>query len=158
MRRRLVELLQQHKELTIQRAVELLGELAEQSKDNPYVPEETDWINDEARARIQAWEEAPLLDEIAVNAGYRATVMNLGLVGVKYHRLDEYTRALGPALAQNLGIQIEELEHLCRVLLDEIRTRGALSRPMLQFNPAHVACPQAFKLAEWERQLRSPQG
>ena len=29
---------------------------------------------------------------------------------------------------------------------------------MLQFNPAHVACPQAFKLAEWERQLRSPQG
>jgi hypothetical protein len=158
MRRRLVELLQQNKELTIQRAVELLGERAEQSKDNPYVPEATDWISDEARARIQAWEEAPLLDEISVNAGYRATVINLGLVGVKYHRLDEYVRARGPALAQNLGIQTEELEHLCRVLLDEIRTRGALSRAMLQFNPAHVACPLAFKLAEWERQLRSPQG
>jgi hypothetical protein len=158
MRRRLVQLIQQHKELTVQRAVELLGELAEHSKDNPYVPEATDWINDEARARIQAWEEAPLLDEISVNAGYRATVINLGLIGVKYHRLDEYVRVRGPALAQSLGIQTEELEHLCRVLLDEVRTRGALSRPMLQFNPAHVACPLAFKLAEWERQLRSPQG
>lgn len=158
MRRRLVELLQQHRELGIQRVVELLGELAEQSKDNPYVPEATDWINDEARARIQAWEEAPLLDEVSVNAGYRATVINLGLVGVKYHRLDEYVLARGPAVAQNLGIKTEELEYLCRVLLDEIRTRGALTRPMLQFNPAHVACPLAFKLAEWERQLRSPQG
>ena len=84
---------EKHKELTIQRAVELLGELAVQSKDNPYVPEATDWIGDEARARIQAWEEAPLLDEISVNAGYRATVMNLGLVGIKYHRLDEYVEA-----------------------------------------------------------------
>jgi hypothetical protein len=158
MRRRLVELLEQHRELTIQRAVELLGELAEQTRDNPFIPEATDWINDEARARIQAWEEAPLLDEISVNAGYRATVLNLGLVGLKYHRLDEYVKARGAGLAHSLGIQPDELEHLCRVLLDEIRTRGALSRPMLQFNPAHVACPQAFKLAEWERQLRSPQG
>jgi len=75
MRRRLVELLQQHKELIVQRAVELLGEFAERSKDNPYVPDATDWINDEARARIQAWEEAPLLDEISVNAGSHADAL-----------------------------------------------------------------------------------
>jgi hypothetical protein len=158
MRRRLVELLQQQKELTVQRAVELLGERAVQPKDNPHLPEGTTWITDEARERIQAWEEAPLLDEIAVNAGYRATVINLGLVGVKYHRLDEYVRTFGAPLAEDLGIQIEELEHVCRVLLDEMRTRGALARPMLQFHPAHMACPLAFKLAQWERNLRSPQG
>jgi hypothetical protein len=158
MRRRLVSLLDQHNELTIQKAVELLGDLAVESKDNPHVPEDADWISDEARSRIQAYEEAPLLDEISVNAGYRATVVNLGLVGINYHRLDEYVRARGAALAQSLGIGIEELEHLCRVLLDEIRTRGALSRPMLQYHPSHVACPQFIKLAEWERQLRSPQG
>jgi hypothetical protein len=158
MRRRLLSLLDQHKELTIQKAVELLGDLAVESKDNPHVPEDADWISDEARSRIQAYEEAPLLDEISVNAGYRATVVNLGLVGINYHRLDEYARARGATIAQNLGIGIEELEHLCRVLLDAIRTRGALSRPMLQYHPSHIACPQFIKLAEWERQLRSPQG
>src|SRR6185436_3195894 len=38
MRRRLVQLLQQHGELTIQRAVELLGGLASDARDNPHVP------------------------------------------------------------------------------------------------------------------------
>ncbi len=44
--------------------------------------------------RIRAWEEAPLLDEIAVNAGYRGTLVNLGLAYVGYDRLDEYVRGL----------------------------------------------------------------
>jgi hypothetical protein len=158
MRRRLVELLDQEKELTLQRAVELLGESAVNTKDNPHVPEDADWINDEAKRRIQAWEEAPLLDEVSVNAGYRATVVNLGMVGVHYHRLDEYVKERGSALAQDLGIHVEEMDHLCRVVLDEIRTRGALSRPMLQYHPSHVACPENIKSAEWERQLKSPQG
>jgi replicative superfamily II helicase len=158
MRRRLLGLLGEHKQLTIQKAVELLGELAEQAKDNPHVPLGMDWFNDVAKSKIQAYEEAPLLDEVSVNAGYRATVVNLGLVGVNYHQLDDYVRARGAEVAARLGIGGDELEHLCRMVLDEIRTRGALSRPMLQYHPSHLACPQFIKLAEWERQLRSPQG
>ena len=158
MRRRLVSLLDQHKELSIQKAVELLGDLATQVKDNPHVPDGTDWISDDAKSRIQAYEEAPLLDEISVNAGYRATVVNLGLIGIKYDRLDDYVRTRGAGLAQTLGISVIELDHICRVFLDEIRTRGALSRQMLRYHPSHIACPQFIKLAEWERQLRSPAG
>ncbi|MBI4863477.1 MAG: hypothetical protein HY815_24915 [Candidatus Riflebacteria bacterium] len=37
-----------------------------------------------------AWEEAPLLDDVSVSAGYRATIVNLGLVGVRYDKLAEY--------------------------------------------------------------------
>ncbi len=158
MRRRLVGLLEQHKSLSFHDAVKRLGDLAIESRDNPHVPEDTTWLSDEAKNRILAYEEAPLLDEVAVNAGYRATVINLGLVGVDYHRLEEYVQAHGATVAQGLGISTEHLDHLCRVLLDEIRTRGAFSRPMLQYHPSHIACPEFIKLAEWERQLRSPQG
>src|SRR5258706_7019004 len=115
--------------LTMQRAVELLGESGVSQRDNPHMPDQTDWIPDETRNGMQAWEEAPLLDEIAVNAGYRATVINLGLVGITYHRLDDYIQARGADLAATLGITADQLSYLCRVLLDEMRTRGALSRP-----------------------------
>ena len=107
---------------------------------------------------MQAWEEAPLLDEIAVNAGYRATVINLGLVGIHYHRLEDYIQARGAELATTLGITADQLVYLCRVLLDEMRTRGALSRPLLQYNPAHVATPAHFRAAQWERRMRQPSG
>ena len=158
MRRRVMQYLQTEPLLTIQRAVELLSESGVSQHDNPYVPDQADWIPDETRNRMQAWEEAPLLDEIAVNAGYRATVINLGLVGIRYHRLDEYIQARGVELAHTLGITADQLEHLCRVLLDEIRTRGALSRPMLQYHPAHVASPAHFRAAQWERRMKQPSG
>ena len=87
------------------------------------------------RQRIQAWEEAPMLDEIAVNAGYRGTLVNLGLINVGYHQLNEYLRVRGGDLAGRLGIKTSQLEHLCRVILDEIRTRGCLSREMLRYHP-----------------------
>jgi hypothetical protein len=48
-----------------------------------------------------------LLDELAVNAGYRATLMNLGLVQVKYHHLDEYVQTNGLEIAKILGISQE---------------------------------------------------
>ena len=41
------------------------------------------WISDEEHARIRAWEEALLLDDLAVSTGYRASLLNLGLVGVR---------------------------------------------------------------------------
>ena len=124
MRRRVVQMLESEPTLTLQRAVELLREEAVTHRDNPHVPEHTDWIPDEAQERIQAWEEAPLLDEIAVNAGYRATLLNLGLAGIIYHRLDEYVRARGEELAKRLGVTPDALEHILVMLLDEIRTQG----------------------------------
>lgn len=158
LRRRLFRLLEDEPALPVQKAVELLSELAVRHRDNPHVPEETAWIHDEARERIAVWEEAPLLDEIAVNAGYRGTLVNLGLAGVRYHRLDEYVGAAGGQLAGRLGIDADALEYVCRVLLDEIRTRGALSRPLLQYHPQHVAYPASFRDADWERRMNQPQG
>jgi hypothetical protein len=158
LRRRLVQLLRQEGTLTIQRAVELLAEQAVKARDNPNVPEETDWIHAAALSRIQSWEEAPLLDEVAINAGYRATLVNLGLASVTYHRLGEYVHAKGQELAAGLGIPLDALEYLCVTLLDEIRTRGALSRDMLRYNPSYPSCPEYLKQAEWERKFKLAQG
>jgi replicative superfamily II helicase len=158
MRSRLLKILKTERVLTLRRAVEMLADEAVSHRDNPHVPQETDWIPDEARQRIQAWEEAPMLDEIAVNAGYRGTLVNLGLLNVGYHQLDEYVRVRGGDLAARLGIKTAELEHLCRVVLDEIRTRGCLSREMLRYHPSNVRCPEYLRSAEWERHVKQPRG
>jgi replicative superfamily II helicase len=159
MRRTLMRLLEREGPLSMQRAVELLGEAGVQEHDNPHAPEEDDtWIPDEALHRIRAWEEAPLLDDLAVSAGYRGSLLNLGLVGVRYHRLDEYVQARGGDLASALGIPLEALEYLCRCLLDEMRVRGALSREMLRYHPVHLSCPAYVRTAEWERRMKQPSG
>jgi hypothetical protein len=159
MRRRVAELLQTHGPLSIQRTVELLGDLGSREHDNPYAPADADgWIDSETRERMQYWEEAPLLDELAVNAGYRATLVNLGVMGVRYDRLDEYIRKQGAGFASRIGLSAEQLEHICRSLLDEMRTRGTLSRKMLQYHPQHPACPAEFAAAQWERRVKEPRG
>lgn len=159
MRRRLVQLLQEQGELSIQQAVERLGGLGVQERDNPNAPPDvTAWIPEETRHRIRAWEEAPLLDDLAINAGYRATVIKLGLVGVRYHELDDYIRACGAELAGRFGLSLEALGHICRCLLDEMRVRGSLSRPLLRYHPRHTAYPDYMNAAEWERGVKSPQG
>lgn len=160
MRRRLVYLLTQEKELSIQRAVELLSELAEENRDNPYLPDltSTRWISPEARSRIQIYEEIPLLDELAVNAGYRATVINLGLVQVYYNQLDEYIRVAGKELADKLGIEGAKLYYLCNCILDKIRTLACLNREILTYHPSNLRCPDYFKAAEWERNVKHPKG
>jgi ATP-dependent helicase YprA (DUF1998 family) len=158
MRRRLLNLSEEHRSLTIERAVALLTEAAVAQRDNPLLPEETAWIPDEARDRMQAWEEAPLLDDLSVNAGYRGTLFNLGVLGVSYHRLAEYIHAAGSQLAQRLGASMDAVNYICRVILDELRTRGALSRDMLRYHPQHVACPRHFQTAEWERSVKQPRG
>ena len=158
MRRAVVRLLDQHGSLSIQRTIELLGEAGVQDHDNPYASAGDAWISDEEHARIRAWEEAPLLDDLAVSTGYRASLLNLGLVGVRYHRLDEYMHARGNDLATTLGIALDALEYVCRCLLDEMRVRGALSREMLRYHPAHPSCPAHIKAAEWERRVKQPRG
>jgi hypothetical protein len=67
---------------------------------------------------MQVYEEAPLLDEIAVNAGYRATVINLGLVGVSYNRLDEYINSQGKDIVKKMGLNEEKFYYLCKCILD----------------------------------------
>lgn len=159
MRRRVVQLLKQQGPLPLQRMVELLGDAGVREHDNKYAPtEQNAWLTDETLQRIRAWEEAPLLDEIAVNAGYRATLMNLGLVQIDYHRLGEYVQARGAEIARQLSVSSEELEFVCRCLLNEIRNRGCLSREMLRYHPAHPSCPAYMRAAEWERRVKQPQG
>ena len=159
MRRRLVQLLEHGGTLTLTRAVELLGTEAVQGRDNPHVPAETDWIHDEALDRIRAWEEAPLLDEIAINAGYRATLINLGLASVIYHRLGEYVQAMGQTLAGGLGISLDAAEYLCVMLLDEIPgCAGPFRGKCSVTTRRNSSCPEHSKLAEWERKIKTPQG
>lgn len=157
MRRRCYEIIEEYGRLPIQRIVELLGDRAVQEKDNPHVPEGRAWLTDEDKNRIRAWEEAPLLDDISTTAGYRATIVNVGLVGVRYSHLDEYVEAMGDSQAGEWGINKKHMEHICRCILDEIRVRSCLSRDMLRYNPLHSAYPQHFKLADWERRIKQPQ-
>lgn len=157
MRRRVYEILEKEGPLPIQRIVELLGERATQAKDNPHVPEGSGWLTEEAHNRIRAWEEAPLLDDISTTAGYRGTIINVGLVRIRYHQLGEYIDATGDSIARELGVSKKQVEHICWCLLDEIRVRACLSRDMLRYNPLHAAYPQHFKLSDWERRVKQPQ-
>lgn len=159
MRRALVRLLEEHGPLSLQRAVELMGEWGERHRDNPHLPEDPRRrISSQQREEVRAWEEAPLLDEIAITAGYRATLLNLGLVGVTYEGLDAWVQERGIVIAADLGITINQLAYLCRCVLDEMRIRGALSRPMLRYHPRHTACPRYVEKAQWERSIPAPQG
>lgn len=160
MRRRLTQVIRENGELSIQRIVELLGDAAVSSNDNPHVPTDRDRrISDEERRRIRAWEEAPLLDEISVTASFRATLINLGFVSVRYEGLEEaVVHERGAELAAQLGISPPDLGHLCRCLLDQIRVVGNLSREMMRYHPSHASCPDYIALAEWERRVAHPQG
>jgi hypothetical protein len=161
MRRRLVAALSGAKKgLTMQETVTALVRLGVEHHDNPLVAGYDDerYLARALRDRAAAWEEAPLLDDLALTSGYRATILNLGLVGVHYDQLREYVRSKGQGLAAMLGLKVEQLEFLCRCVLDEVRRRGALSRPMLEFHPEHTACPEEFRAADWERRIRNPAG
>lgn len=115
-------------------------------------------MSDEQRRQIQAYEEAPLLDELALNAGYRATIFNLGLSRVVYEGLAAYVQERGEDLAGQLGVDLDGLLYLCRCLLDEVRTRGCLSRELLRYDQRSLRFPGYLRAADWERRVKSPQG
>ncbi len=161
MRRRLVSVLPQKGELSIEDAVRALVSKGVKNHDNPHTSKFDDdkYLSAPIRERASAWEEAPLLDDIAITSGYRATILNLGLVGVRYSHLDKYIEKEGKVLAAVLGITTAQLALVARCVLDEMRRRGALSRGLLMYNPSSVDCPDAFgHHADWERRLRKPTG
>lgn len=166
MRRRLVGILRNRDvteehgtSLTIQRIVELLGAEGVNRGDNPHAPSDPSRrLSEEDRRKVRAWEEAPLLDEISVTPFFRGTLINLGFLSVAYEGLDEESAGRGAALADRLGITPDQLKHLCRCLLDEIRVRSMLSREMMRFHPRNAQCPDYINAADWERKVAQPKG
>lgn len=120
--------------------------------------DDAEFLPPSVQKKAKIWEEAPLLDDLAVSVGYRASVFNLGLVGVRYDKLERYVEKKGDNLADELGINKSQLVYLCRVILDEMRTKKALSRPILCYHPANPNCPEEFKFADWERRFSLPIG
>jgi len=159
MRRSLMRILNAHHSVPLQRAVELLGEAGIQDGENPYAPQDPEEVvYEEKRARVQAYEEAPLLDDIAVGAGYRATILNLGLAGVVYDGLTDFIGSKGGLLANSLGIKPVQLAYICRCILDTALYQGVLSREMLRYHPKHPSRPSYMLAAEWERSMAWPKG
>jgi hypothetical protein len=159
MRRRLFQILQANPNIGLQRAVELLGGAGVREGDNPHGPDDPERrLSEEDRLRVRGWEEAPLLDEIAITPFFRGTLINLGVLSITYDGLDDEARTRGNALCQRWGITPLQLAHLCRCFLDEVRVRGMLSREMLRFHPGYTACPDYIARAEWERKVKTPKG
>lgn len=158
MRRRLVRILKDKgRPITLEEAVRGLTDIGVAQQDNPHTGG-YEYLPQAVKEKANAWEEAPLLDDLAVSTGYRATLLNLGLMGVRYEHLEEHVAEKGKDLAARLGISTQQLFHLCRCLLDEIRRRGAFSRPMLRYHVGHPNFPEAFREADWERRVRRPAG
>ncbi len=149
--------------ITLNAAVEKLGQLASEAGDNPYLrklPNGKYVIprGAEEREMYLAWEEAPLLDNLALNTRYRAALENLGLVAVHYAYLDEFVGSQSDALAHGLGVTPQYMGYMVHQILDAIRKRGALSRTLLQYHPDGVTKQQILRGAEWERGVGEPIG
>lgn len=160
MRRRLVQSLEDRGPLRLDQAIRELFERGVRAHDNVHTLKYDNpaYIPPATQAKALAWEEAPLLDDLAVTAGYRASIVNLGLVGVRYEPLERYVQEQGGALAARLGISSDQLKFVARWLLDEMRTRSALSRPMISIHPANPGFPDEAKAADWERRIKVPHG
>ena len=159
MRSRLYQILQASPRLGLQRAVELLGEAGVREGDNPLGPEDPERrLTEDERLRVRAWEEAPLLDEIAVTPFFRGTLVNLGVLAIGYDGLEDEARNRGAALCARWGITPDQLIHLCRCFLDELRVRSMLSREIMRYHPRYAGCPDYVARADWERKVAQPKG
>jgi replicative superfamily II helicase/very-short-patch-repair endonuclease len=157
MRNRVIRLLTDRGPLSIQKLVEGLGQLGFENKDNPLLPKIGRPVG-ETLNKVRAWEEAPLLDDLAVNTRYRATLENLGLVRVVYQGVQELVSQHGKEIAQGLHIPVEFLPYVIGRFLDTFRRMGALRRPLLTYHPQGVSFPEELRAAQWERRLQNPVG
>ena len=161
MRRRLAGLLEEKGgSLLFSDVVQGLRSLGVKNGDNPHTErfESGKVLPPAVQRKAGAWEEAPLLDDLAVSAGYRATVLNLGLVGVRYAGLETSIEKNGGELAARLGLTGGQLQHVARCLLDEVRTRRAFARTLLLYHPLSPDCPEEVAAADWERRIKTPSG
>jgi Lhr-like helicase len=163
MRRRLVRILGQapDRHATIDEALTRLVAMGVDRRDNPHCRgyDDAAFLPRHVQDRARAWEEAPLLDDLAVGAGYRASLLNLGLVGVRYEHLEAHVEKNGADLAAALRVTPGQLAYVCRCLVDEMRRRTALSRAMLCYHPGNPACPEEYRgPADWERRIKNPSG
>ena len=157
MRQRVVLILQDKGPLTLQRVVEELARLGIERKDSHHLPK-VGYPRGEDMQKVQAYEEAPLLDDLAVNTRYRATLENLGLIAIHYHELPDFVRAHGSVIADSFHISIDQVEYLVTQLLDAFRRAGLLHRDLLRYHPDGVTNQSITRAAEWERRLRNPVG
>lgn len=161
MRRRLVNILASKENgLPLEECIKELTNKGVELKDNEHTADfdDAEFLPSATLKRANIWEEAPLLDDLSVSVGYRASVFNLGLIGVRYDKLERYIEKKGDKLIDELGINKNQLIYLCRVILDEMRIKKALSRPILRYHPANPNCPEEFKFADWERRFSLPVG
>lgn len=164
MRRRVVHLLSQEKRpVPLPEVLTRLLKWGFDHRDNPCFENvrhrTVDYVPEPLRLRALAWEEAPLLDDLAVSANFRATLVNLGLVGVRYNKLEQAaTDAEGKKVAAHLGISTGQLVHLGRCLLDDMRAQAALSRSLLKVHPRNPHAGDEIRGAAWERRRVSPAG
>jgi len=157
MRRNLVGLLTNTPRLALSEAA--LQLMVRGRQDNPLLEGITGRNIPEAlRKRATAWEEAPLLEDISVGSGYRATLPNLGLVSVRYDNLETILEEDGGPVRASLGLTNSQLIHVARCILDDIRDRGAIARDLLRYNPKSDSCPEDIRAADWERKLNFPVG
>ena len=159
MRSRVTHLLHDRGPLLLNALVEQLGALGAERRDNPHLaPGDRIPRAPEEREGYFAWEEAPLLDDLAVNARYRASLENLGLVAVDYVQLEDFVAQYAVGSDNDLGLSADQLGYVTLKLLDSFRKVGALSRTLLQFHPDGHNKQQVLKWAAWERRLKKPTG
>lgn len=161
MRFRVTHLLAESSPQSLGKIVENLGKIAVEKQDNPYlrqIPGGYSVPRGDERAKYYAWEEAPLLDDLAVNARYRATLENLGLVNVNYSGLNEFVDEYAQSLSGNLGFTLNKIGFVLGQLLDVIRRAGALNRDLLKAHPDGQHNHEVLNSAKWERRIKGPIG
>jgi ATP-dependent helicase YprA (DUF1998 family) len=156
MRSRVTRLLTDHGSMRIQEMVERLGGLADEHHDNPYLPE-IGRARGEELEKLRAWEEAPLLEDLSINARFRNSLENLGLVRVGYEEIEQELSG-DDKLADALGVPVDRVAYAATRFLDVLRRRGALHRDLLRYNPFGNMMPDKLRAARWERQYSHPVG
>ena len=163
MRSRVTLILQNEGPQSIEATVERMGAMGREKGDNPHLYKGFRGFQipkgKEDRARYYAWEEAPLLDHLAVNTNYRATLENLGLLALDYEGLADFVAGYAAELSPALGIaDPQDFGYVLGQILDSLRRTGAFSRPLLQYHPRGNNKKQMLEGARWERRISHPVG
>ncbi len=144
--------------LTFQTLVQKLGQKAAIARDNPRLPASGMPRGDD-REKVWAYEEAPLLEDIALNRRFRASLETLGLIEVSYEGVSEVVGDILPH-AKLLGLQSDrtQLTFLVNRLLDQFRQSGALHRDMLRYHTGYLNYPETLRGADWARRIGTISG